>query len=289
MTEKGKNTLTIYCNCSYYDLIPNRTREAVLDAMISSGLEFEAVSDLCSLCANHDPVLQKWAEAGKIQIIACFPRTIKWLFNAGKTQLPMQNVTFFNMRIQPPEEIITGLVSDQTQKNATEKPVFEKEGDWVPWFPVIDYDRCKNCKQCMNFCLFGVYGLSGENKVEVQNPAHCKTNCPACARICPHSAIIFPKYSDSPINGDEVSEENEEDKASSKLSNAIQGNIYDAIRKRSAPGERFSSRKENDNPPSSLENFKEKLDIPDDVLKSLSPSEIQGILKKTRKDVTGNK
>ena len=30
-------------------------------------------------------------------------------------------------------------------------------------------------------------------------------------------------------------------------------------------------------------------DIPDDVLKSLSPSEIQGILKKTRKDVTGNK
>jgi len=69
----------------------------------------------------------------------------------------------------------------------------------------------------------------------------------------------------------------------------LQGNIYDAIRKRSDTGERFSSRKENDNPPSSLENFKEKLDIPDDVLKSLSPSEIQGILKKTRKDVTGNK
>ncbi len=286
MTEKGKNTLTIYCNCSYYDFIPDQTREAVLEAMAGSGLEFEAVSDLCSLCANRDPVLQRWAEAEKIQIVACFPRAIRWLFNAGKAQLPAQDVTFFNMGIQSPQEIITGLLQGRTQENEAAKPVFEKEGDWVPWFPVIDYDRCKNCKQCMNFCLFGVYGLSGDGKVEVQNPAHCKTNCPACARICPHSAIIFPKYGDTPINGDEVSEENPEEKASSRLSKALHGNIYDAIRKRSTTGERFSSRKENSNSASSLENFKDKLDIPDDVLKSLSPSEIQGILNKSRKDVT---
>ena len=34
-----------------------------------------------------------------------------------------------------------------------------KHGDWKPWFPVIDYDRCTNCMQCLSFCLFGVYGV----------------------------------------------------------------------------------------------------------------------------------
>ncbi|HEX8311367.1 MAG TPA: ferredoxin family protein, partial [Chthoniobacteraceae bacterium] len=32
-------------------------------------------------------------------------------------------------------------------------------GQWKPWFPVIDYDRCTNCMQCLSFCLFGVYGV----------------------------------------------------------------------------------------------------------------------------------
>ena len=288
MTEKGKNTLTLYCNCSYYDFIPDHTREAVLQAMIGAGIEFEAISDLCELCAKHDPVLKKWAEAEKILIIACFPRAIRWLFDSGKAQLSPQNVTFFNMRTTEPEEIISGLLSGQKLEKDVKKPKFEKE-DWVPWFPVIDYDRCKNCKQCMNFCLFGVYGLSGESKVEVQNPAHCKTNCPACARICPHSAIIFPKYSDSPINGDEIPEKNLEENASSKLSEALQGNVYDAIRKRSGNREMFSGKKENSSSESSLEKFQERLDIPADVMKSLSPAEIQGILKKSCKDVPDKK
>ena len=40
-----------------------------------------------------------------------------------------------------------------------------------------------------------------EGIVHVTNPSHCKNNCPACARNCPSSAIIFPKYSKSPVNG----------------------------------------------------------------------------------------
>src|SRR5262249_16191246 len=39
-----------------------------------------------------------------------------------------------------------------------------KHGDWKPWFPVIDYDRCTNCMQCLSFCLFGVYGVDGGQK-----------------------------------------------------------------------------------------------------------------------------
>ena len=41
------------------------------------------------------------------------------------------------------------------------------------------------------------------------NPQSCKNNCPACARICPEAAIIFPKVGESPINGAEISDEDE--------------------------------------------------------------------------------
>jgi NAD-dependent dihydropyrimidine dehydrogenase PreA subunit len=71
---------------------------------------------------------------------------------------------------------------------------------------VIDYDRCTQCRQCLSFCPFGVYELDSR-RVVVRNPASCKNNCPACARICPEVAIVFPKVKDSPINGNEVTQD----------------------------------------------------------------------------------
>ena len=32
------------------------------------------------------------------------------------------------------------------------------------WYPVIDYDRCTNCMECIDFCLFGVYGVDGQER-----------------------------------------------------------------------------------------------------------------------------
>ena len=62
------------------------------------------------------------------------------------------------------------------------------------WYPVIDGARCVNCKQCLRFCLFGVYEFDAQFRVTVANPDNCKPGCPACARICPNSAIMFPLY-----------------------------------------------------------------------------------------------
>ena len=45
-------------------------------------------------------------------------------------------------------------------------------------------------------------------KWEVAHPEQCKTNCPACARICPEVAIMFPKLAESPLNGDAITVEN---------------------------------------------------------------------------------
>lgn len=62
------------------------------------------------------------------------------------------------------------------------------------WYPVVDAERCKNCGQCHQFCLFGVYDLDEAGRVRVANPDNCKPGCPACSRICPAGAIMFPLY-----------------------------------------------------------------------------------------------
>ena len=62
------------------------------------------------------------------------------------------------------------------------------------WYPVLDGSRCVHCQHCLQFCLFGVYELDAEGKVAVGNPDRCKPGCPACSRICPQSAIMFPLY-----------------------------------------------------------------------------------------------
>ncbi len=69
------------------------------------------------------------------------------------------------------------------------------------WYPVIDYSRCTNCLECLNFCLFGVFGLDESAGVLVEEPDACRHGCPACARVCPSGAIMFPQHADPAIAG----------------------------------------------------------------------------------------
>lgn len=69
------------------------------------------------------------------------------------------------------------------------------------WYPVIDYSRCTNCMECLDFCLFGVYGVDGFDRILVESQDNCKKGCPACSRVCPEQAIIFPDYKTPAIAG----------------------------------------------------------------------------------------
>lgn len=69
------------------------------------------------------------------------------------------------------------------------------------WYPVIDYSRCTNCMECIDFCLFGVYGVDSLERILVENQDQCKKGCPACSRVCPQQAIIFPEYKTAAIAG----------------------------------------------------------------------------------------
>lgn len=127
---------------------------------------------------------------------------------------------------------VEGVVSI-VERTRGDKPMNEP-GKWKPWFPVIDYSRCTNCMQCLSFCLFDVYGVSSDNKIQVQNNDNCKTNCPACSRVCPEVAIMFPKYQGGPINGDEVSDqEANREKIKVDISSLLGGDIYASLRTRS--------------------------------------------------------
>ena len=69
------------------------------------------------------------------------------------------------------------------------------------WYPVIDYDRCTNCMECIDFCLFGVYGVDFLDRILVENQDSCKKGCPACSRVCPENAIVFPQHKEPAIAG----------------------------------------------------------------------------------------
>ncbi len=86
-----------------------------------------------------------------------------------------------------------------------EAPAFKPEELLAPanrrWYPVIDYSRCTNCLECLDFCLFGVYGLDSLDRIVTENQDQCKKGCPACSRVCPQQAIIFPEYKSPAIAG----------------------------------------------------------------------------------------
>jgi len=152
---------------------------------------------------------------------------------------------------------------------------------WKPWFPVIDYSRCTNCMQCLSFCLFDVYGVSQDRKIQVQNQSNCKTDCPACSRVCPEVAIMFPKYRHGPINGEEIKADDVRREAMKvDISALLGGDIYSMLRDRSVKAKsRFSKERDDERALKERQNclvaLQRDLDIPAEVLAALpSPDEI---------------
>ena len=150
---------------------------------------------------------------------------------------------------------------------------------WKPWFPVIDFDRCTNCMQCLTFCLFDVYGVDKQQNITVQNQDNCKTDCPACSRVCPEVAILFPKYTKGPINGDVVREQDIQREAMKvDITTLLGGDLYGSLRTRQREArKRFST--ERDESKALLERkrclgkLKKELDIPEEVLMTLPSAE----------------
>ena len=141
-----------------------------------------------------------WAEVtGLTELVAVFsrlhPRPLGWLLHRHGVAVPALLV---NMAANV-DELLAALPASGV---ATAGEIREiTETTTARWYPLIDGERCENCHHCLQFCLFGVYALDESERVRVCRPDACKPGCPACSRICPHGAIIFPLYRDAAIAG----------------------------------------------------------------------------------------
>lgn len=204
------DTTILLCRCAHHKVLPDRAASEIAERLRTRAVAFTEVDDLCGMAAGSEASLAgRLGTSGPFTIVACHPRAIRWMMHAAGVQDVESRLQVLDMRAMTREAILDRLPKAGS-KAALPVSASEPAGDpWLPWFPVIDHQRCIQCRQCVSFCLFGVYELSPEGKAHVANPRNCKNNCPACARICPEAAIMFPKLGDeeSPLNGDEIANE----------------------------------------------------------------------------------
>lgn len=101
----------LYCHCAYARVVPEAVKQEVLAGLAASNLEFEAVPDMCEMSARRDARLAEWVDSGDaLQIAACYPRAIKWLFSAAGVEIPEERVKIWNMRELPASDIVTSIL-----------------------------------------------------------------------------------------------------------------------------------------------------------------------------------
>ena len=115
----------LYCHCTYAQVVPPEVKQEVLRRLAESGVAFDAVADLCELSAKRDPLLKQLATeaaGATLKIAACYPRAVRWLFNAAESPLPEAGVEVCNMRTESAEQVVQALVNGRP---AQTRPVEE--------------------------------------------------------------------------------------------------------------------------------------------------------------------
>ncbi len=172
----------LLCHIAEDDRLP---ADFVQRLAAEAGIEAGAVVTVRGLAAavlKPDDALRELFKAAALWIGCRRPRAVRALLGRA--------------RIMPSPAATQWLASGD------ESAAADSRVENAPWYPVIEAERCRNCDQCRQFCLFGVYERDAQGRVAVVKPLNCKPGCPACARLCPDQAIIFPFCPESPINGD---------------------------------------------------------------------------------------
>ncbi len=103
----------LYCHCAYARVIPAEVKQEVLAKLAESEVSYDAVPDLCEMSARRDPKLKQVAESGAVQIVACYPRAVKWLFASAGATLP-EGVEVLNMREQSAATVLHSILGVQS-------------------------------------------------------------------------------------------------------------------------------------------------------------------------------
>jgi hypothetical protein len=107
----------LYCHCAYAQVVPPETKSAVLEQLSASGVSFDAVPDLCEMSARRDASLAQIASGGEATIVACYPRAVRWLFNAAGAPLS-DGVRILNMRAADAPAVLSELALPSNPEGA---------------------------------------------------------------------------------------------------------------------------------------------------------------------------
>ncbi len=135
---------------------------------------------------KNNPELTGIFEDAAVEYYCCAsrPRAVRALLDFAQIEYRGRNITWINVACD--ESLLKGLQG-------------------APWYPVIDRERCSGCGICYDYCIFATYQLDQNSpraqRVKVAAPLNCKQGCPACARICPSGALIFPFSPEAVLNG----------------------------------------------------------------------------------------
>lgn len=201
----------VICACASRSFISKVQVAELVATLQQAGYNVTIEADLCET-AETDPARMRELVTGNI-IMGCYTRALRALADRADCSAT-RNINIRGRRV---EQVLKELNLDdamnhdeewQARRDAAlaEINAFTVKVATDAWYPILDYERCVDCGKCHDFCLFGVYSIE-DGKVKVAQPQNCKNNCPACSRVCPAEAVIFPKYERSPINGGSASEE----------------------------------------------------------------------------------
>lgn len=188
-----RDTGIILCRCKA-GIISDEKLSAISDEVRGLNAHVVELNDLCALSIDRAVSLKELNRKFRRKIvIACYHRAVENILK--QADAPFEEMTVLNFRKLSVNEIKAKL---EYPGGESSYEVVTSELKVPAWFPVVDKTRCSNCGQCAEFCLFGVYSYEGR-QLGVKNPLSCKNNCPACARACPQTAIIFPRIKEDSV------------------------------------------------------------------------------------------
>jgi NAD-dependent dihydropyrimidine dehydrogenase PreA subunit len=223
----------IFCKCQG-EIAKNFELGKIENFFASREIPYITLKDLCGLAALDKAKLRTLFDNNTAKLIlACNKRALERLMYFAGIEYKKQEIIVINHRKEQLESIKNNILEFSKNLKSDKAIIAQSDEEWPSWYPVIDYDRCTHCGQCADFCLFGVYDKNNAH-VKVVNPQECKNLCPACARICPQTAIIFPKFEQGgAISGtDNIDEASEKDRLEKDLKAITNGDLYKTLERR---------------------------------------------------------
>ena len=201
-------SLVIVSRSPSEDLARRALEEELVNALAKrDDVDVVTVPHLYDLAEKDDALKFLRAATGPMLVLAwLYPRAIHSTLDhlhikAHSTQIHLKDGDTAQGILAEIFRKLAKLPSSANPKSKIQNPKSFASSTAHRWFPVIDRERCTDCMECIEFCLFGVFGVDDEQHLLVESPDNCRKGCPACSRVCPQGAIIFPMHRQPVVAG----------------------------------------------------------------------------------------